>query len=361
MAERAWVATKKGLLSFQRTRRGWAFDRLSFAGEPVTSVLPPADGARPMLAALNLGHFGVKCHASMDGGLSWREVAVPVYPEQPEQSVDEVAWKLVQIWSLAAAGDTIYCGTLPGGLFRSDDFGASWQLERALWDRPERREWFGGGYDVPGIHSILIDPAEPQQLLVGISCGGAWRTRDGGQSWALAAQGMRAAYLPPELADNPNIQDPHSIAVCAAARDTLWCQHHNGIFRSVDGAATWQAVAPVPVSDFGFAVAAHPCNPDCAWFVPAIKDECRIPPEQAMAVLRTRDGGQSFDVLRDGLPQQDCFDLVYRHGLAVADNGEQLLMGSTTGSLWASENGGEHWQRIGSHFPPVLAVAFEAD
>ena len=181
------------------------------------------------------------------------------------------------------------------------------------------------------------------------------------QSWALAARGMRAAYLPPELADNPNIQDPHSIAVCAAARDTLWCQHHNGIFRSVDGAATWQAVAPVPVSDFGFAVAAHPRNPDCAWFVPAIKDECRIPPEQAMAVLRTRDGGQSFDVLRDGLPQQDCFDLVYRHGLAVADNGEQLLMGSTTGSLWASENGGEHWQRIGSHFPPVLAVAFEAD
>jgi photosystem II stability/assembly factor-like uncharacterized protein len=319
-------------------------------------VLPPTDSGR-ILSALNLGHFGVKVHASDDGGRSWQEVATPAYPEQPPE-VQGPAWKLVQIWSLAAQGDTLYAGTLPGGLFRSDDRGASWQLDEALWQQPGRTEWFGGGYDVPGIHSICPHPTRAGEVLVGISCGGVWVTRDEGRNWKVQAQGMRAAYMPPEKAEDPNIQDPHCVVRCAAQPQVLWTQHHNGIWRSVDDAASWQEVTTAPLSSFGFAVAVHPDDGDTAWFVPGIADEKRVPVDGALVVNRTTDGGKTFDTLRAGLPQSDCYDLVYRHGLAVAPDGRQLMMGSTTGGLWASADGGESWQAVSNLLPPIYAVRF---
>jgi len=354
--DRAWVATRKGLFRLQHGAGGWALAGHHFLGEPVSMLLPPqADGT--MLAALNLGHFGVKVHRSDDAGATWQEVATPTYPEQPADATG-VPWKLVQIWSLAAAGDRIWAGTLPGGLFRSDDRGDSWQLVRSLWDRPERHEWFGGGYDVPGIHSICPHPARPGELLLGISCGGAWTSTDHGETWANTSAGMRANFMPPEQAENPNIQDPHGIVRCAAAPEVLWCQHHGGIWRSADGGARWVEVTDVPVSNFGFAVAVHPKDPDTAWFVPAIADQTRVPVDGALVVNRTRDGGRSFQTLRDGLPQRAAYDLMYRHALAVSGDGRRLLMGSTTGGLWASDDGGDHWQTVSLNLPPIAAVRF---
>lgn len=356
MSRTAWIATRKGLFELVRKNGTWRIEGTSFLGEPVTMVLPAGAG-QPMLAALNLGHFGVKCHASDDAGKTWREVAAPAYPEQPADTEGDVAWKLVQIWSLAGAEGTLWAGTLPGGLFRSDDGGQSWQLNQALWQRPERREWFGGGYDVPGIHSICIDSRDPQRILLGISCGGAWLTQDAGQSWALHAAGMRADYMPPDQAYNANIQDPHSIVACAEHPDTLWCQHHCGIWRSTDGGAEWHEVT-APLSSFGFAVAVHPRDPDMAWFAPAVADSKRVPVDAALVVNRTRDGGKTFQTLHSGLPQKDCYDLVYRHGLAVADDGTTLLMGTTTGNLYASNDAGESWSCVSSNFPPILALRF---
>jgi hypothetical protein len=355
-SDRAWVATRKGLFELRRRDAGWAIERLSFLGDPVSMLLPPREDGR-MLAALNLGHFGVKVHASDDEGASWQEVATPAYPPQPE-AAEGVPWKLVQIWSLEAAHGTVWAGTLPGGLFRSADFGRSWQLVESLWSRPERLQWFGGGYDVPGIHSICPHPQRPAELLVAISCGGVWVTRDDGVSWRLQADGMRAAYLPPEAADDPNTQDAHCVVRCAAAPEVLWCQHHNGIWRSTDNAASWHEVTTAPLSDFGFPVAVHPADPLTAWFVPGVADQQRVPVDAAFAVNRTRDGGASFTTLRAGLPQQHAYDLVYRHGLAVAADGRHLLMGSTTGGLWASSDGGERWQLVSSTLPPIHAVRF---
>jgi photosystem II stability/assembly factor-like uncharacterized protein len=137
----------------------------------------------------------------------------------------------------------------------------------------------------------------------------------------------------------------------------LWCQHHNGIFRSTNGGASWSELH-APLSSFGFAVAAHPVDPQTAWFVPAIKDQCRVPVDFALAVNRTRDGGVSFDTLRVGLPQRDCYDLVYRHCLAVSDDGTTLLMGSTTGGLWSSNDGGDHWVPLPARLPPIYALRF---
>jgi hypothetical protein len=114
----------------------------------------------------------------------------------------------------------------------------------------------------------------------------------------------------------------------------------------------------VPPSHFGFAVAVHPHDGDTAWLVPAIKDERRIPVDGKVVVVRTRDGGKSFTVLREGLPQQHAYDLVYRHGLAVNTSGETLAFGSTTGSLWVSEDQGDSWQCVSTHLPPIYCVRF---
>ncbi|MEN3276007.1 MAG: hypothetical protein V7631_1797 [Massilia sp.] len=362
----ALIATRKGLFELARSGNGWAVEPIGFLGEPVSMALHDRrDGT--CYAALNLGHFGVKLHRRSKDSRLWTEIAAPAYPSQPEERKDDVPWKLALIWSLATGGvnepGVLWAGTLPGGLFRSQDCGDSWQLVRPLWDVPERARWFGGGYDVPGIHSICVNPRDGRHMLVGVSCGGAWVTRDGGESWSVSSSGMRAAYMPPEQAGDEATQDPHLIAQCAAAPDTLWCQHHNGIWRSEDAGAHWQQVAQpetagAPVSDFGFTVAAHPRDPNTAWFVPAVADQRRIPVNAALSVSRTRDGGKSFEDLRNGLPQRHCYDLVYRHGLAVADDGQTLLMGSTTGGLWLSENGGDAWQEISTTLPPIYAVRF---
>ena len=145
------------------------------------------------------------------------------------------------------------------------------------------------------------------------------------------------------------------MARCHAAPDTMWMQHHCGIFRSTDAGATWVPLK-LPGDDFGFAVAAHPTDPLTAWFVPAITAELRVPRDGAFAVTRTSDGGKTWQTFRDGLPQCDAFDLVYRHGLDVDASGTQLAMGSTTGSLWTSENAGAAWQLVNAHLPPVYAV-----
>jgi len=360
MGDRAWVATRKGLFELRRRGDGWGVARVSFLGEPVSMLLPPAAAgphAGRMLAALNLGHFGTKLHASDDGGANWHEVSTPTYPEQPVDAPGP-PWKLVQLWALEASGTTVWAGTLPGGLFRSDDFGASWSLVRSLWDLPERAEWFGGGYDVPGIHSISPHPTQRGDLLVGISCGGVWHSGDDAATWRLRTRGLRATYMPPERADDGRIQDPHRIARCRAQPQVIWCQHHNGIWRSVDEGLQWQEVTSAPVSSFGFAVAAHPSDPARAWFVPAVADQCRVPKDGALVVQHTRDGGASFETQHSGLPQADCYDLVYRHGLDVADDGATLMMGSTGGALWSSLDGGERWLALPMHLPPVYAVRF---
>jgi photosystem II stability/assembly factor-like uncharacterized protein len=360
MTMQAYLATRKGLFELSRGPGGWEFGPVHFLGEPVSMALPDRrDGS--LYAALNLGHFGVKLHRRDAGAEVWQELPAPSYPPKPEDSTDKVEWNNKLIWALEAGRDgeagVLWAGTLPGGLFKSSDRGESWELVRSLWDAPQRAEWFGGGYDVPGIHSICVGPAGSDMVL-GVSCGGAWRSGDGGANWVVSSTGMRADYMPPEMNENEAVQDPHRIVRCAAQPDKLWCQHHNGIWRSQDGGKSWQEVTSAPLSRFGFAVAVHPQDGDTAWFVPAEKDERRIPVGAALAVNRTRDGGKTFEVLRGGLPQEHCYDLVYRHGLAVADDGRTLMMGSTTGSVWVSENGGETWQTISTSLPPVYAVVF---
>lgn len=354
------VATRKGLFTLTDDGGRWRVGPPAFLGDPVVAVLDDArDGS--LHAALNLGHFGVKLHRSGDGGRSWQEMTAPVYPPQPE-SAEGPPWKLALLWTLEAGTvaepGVLWAGTIPGGLFRSTDHGASWSLVRALWDRPERLKWLGGGYDSPGIHSIMVDPRDGRRVTVAVSCGGVWRTDDGGDSWRNVAQGMRADFMPPDQVDDADIQDPHRVVASAADPDSLWCQHHCGIFHRSAGADTWRQIDTAAVSDFGFAVAVHPKDSSTAWFVPAESDQRRVPVREGLAVTRTRDGGGSFETLRRGLPQEACYDLVYRHGLDVDNSGNVLAMGSTTGNLWLSRDQGDTWELACGTLPPIYAVRF---
>lgn len=375
MSNRFHVGTRKGLFTFERNGEQWAIaDELRFPGVPVTMMFEdPRDGT--LFAALNHEHFGPKLHRKSAHG-EWTEVGTPAFPavdsagsaESSDSNSDEAssppsdAPSVKGIWSLESAGEShpgwLWAGTISGGLFLSKDQGDSWELNRPLWDVPERANWFGGGTDFPVIHSICVDPRNDDRVLLGVSCGGVWVTEDGGQTWACRADGMRADYMPPEQAGEPSVQDAHCLVQSKSEPSTLWVQHHNGIFLSTDDAASWSEVKDVDPSTFGFAAAVNPLDHQQAWFVPAIKDELRLPVDGKLVVTRTSDGGRTFEKLTNGLPQEHCYDIVFRHALDVDETGKVLVMGSSTGGLWLSEDSGESWKTLSTHLPQIYCVRF---
>ncbi len=374
MSNRILLATRKGLFAATRGRNGWAISDAFFVGDNCSMVLADhRGGRRRWFAAMDHGHFGAKLHRSDDEGGSWTEVQAPKYPEKPEGYTSRpdanmgkpFEWSLRLIWALETGGkdqpDRLWCGTLPGGLFESTDAGASWRINEALWFMPQREEWFGGGAEYPGIHSVCVHPTNSSDVTIGVSCGGVWRTMDGGATWQSRAKGMRAEYMPPERAYDEVIQDPHRVAQCRSAPESMWVQHHNGIFRTIDGGKTWDEIKDVKPSTFGFGVVTHPTDGNRAWFVPAIKDEKRVPAEGRVVVTRTTDGGKTFETLKDGLPQTHAYHLVFRHCLDIDATGDRLAFGSTTGGFWISENQGDSWTCAAMHLPPIYAVRFLPD
>jgi photosystem II stability/assembly factor-like uncharacterized protein len=365
MSDRLLVSTRKGLFVIDRGPGRWAVRGVSFLAENVTLAgVDPRTGG--WYAALNLGHFGVKLKFSPDCGATWEERAVPVYPEgETIATADGKPRKpavLSLLWAFGFGGadqpGRVWAGTLPGGLFRSDDDGRNWELVRGLWDAPQRAGWFGGGADLPGIHSICVDPRDSKTVRLAVSCGGVWQTTDDGTTWELLGDGLVAEYMPPDRRFDPSIQDPHLMTQCPGSPDHFWIQHHNGVFYSTTAARTWRHVSEATPSGFGFAVAVHPTEPGTAWFVPAVKDECRVPVDAKLVVTRTRDGGRTFESLRTGLPDAASYDLVFRHALAIDGSGDRLAFGSTTGGVWVSEDQGDRWTMLKERLPPVHAVCF---
>lgn len=356
MSDRLMVSTRKGWFDFRRNEAGsWAVEQMAYPAVPVSiAARDPRDGA--LFLGLDYGHFGVKLVRSNDDGKTWEELDAPSYDSVPGDK------SLQLIWSIAFAGadqpGVMWIGTVPGGLFRSEDGGQSWTLNRPLYDRPEWEQAFGGGFDDPGIHSLIVDPRDSNRISLAVSVGGLWYTEDGGETWDLRCDGMWAEYVPPDEKHVAVMQDPHMYVQCVGELDKYWVQHHNGIFRSVDGLKSWQEITAAPVSNFGFAVAVHPGDGETAWFVPAEDDEFRIPVDGKLVVTRTRDGGKTFEELRAGLPQENAYHLIYRHALDVGGTGERLAMGSTTGGLWVSDDQGDSWEEVTQHLPPIYAVRF---
>jgi photosystem II stability/assembly factor-like uncharacterized protein len=371
MALKLLVATRKGLFTLAPgtgESSPWIIEGSDFLADNVSLVLHDKRSGR-LYAALDHGHFGVKLHASEGPGAPWTELAAPAYPEKPEDAPDKdmwgnpLPWSTVRVWALETGGPAqdgvLWCGTIPGGLFRSEDHGASWTMIESLWRHPKRLDWMGGGADLPGLHSVCIDPRDANVIRVAVSTGGVWQSADGGATWTNDNSGMWQDHAPEESKFDPNGQDAHRLVQSPSAPDRLWIQHHNGIFRSDDAGRTWTECLGVAPSSFGFAVAVHPKDPDTAWFVPEIKDERRIPADGRFVVTRTRDGGKSFQVLANGLPAEPSYDIVYRHALDVDASGDCLAMGSTTGGVWISQDQGDSWSLAAARFPPVYAVRLQ--
>jgi photosystem II stability/assembly factor-like uncharacterized protein len=333
------VGTRKALLRFEDDG---AYVDAAFEGLPCNLAVG-IQGS--LFAALDHGHWGQKLHRKA-GDQGWAEIAAPAYPEDTGKSLE-------YIWALAdgLVPGRVWLGTNPGGLFRSDDGGDSWTLVRGLWDHPSRPDWFGGGRDTPGIHCVTVDPRDPERLHVGVSCAGVFETRDGGATWQPRNRGLRADFLPDPSAEVG--QDPHMLARCQSDPDVIWQQNHCGVWVSRDSGASWQEKTQGNAS-FGFGVVCD--GPDEAWVVPAVSDEQRCAVGGAMRVCHTRDGGATWRELTEGLPQELCYDLVYRHAFAM--RGDTLVMGSTTGNLWISRDRGERWELLSHSLAPVYSVQF---
>lgn len=360
-SDRIVLGTRKGLLVFERNGAGWKLSSESHLGARVSYAAVDSRTGH-LFACLDHGHWGTKLSRSTDDGRTWQELPAPKYPDG-EELKPGVPAVLKYLWCLAE-GDAsqpgrLYLGTCPGGLFISDDNGESWRLDQPLWDHPSRKVdgmWFGGGMDDPGIHSVLVDPRSPGEVLVGVSCAGVFAGQPGSvdRPWLSRNKGLNAEFLP-----NPQSEyghDPHLVVQCQGNPDVLWQQNHCGIFRSADRGQTWSSVSTKgDTAHFGFAIAADAAE-STAWVVPADSDEVRIACGRRLVVCRTTDGGSTWQSFSEGLPQENCYDFAFRH--ALDQRGDRLTFGTACGSFYVSDDRGESWQSIASHLPPIYSARF---
>ncbi|HXB09357.1 MAG TPA: hypothetical protein VNW04_19665 [Puia sp.] len=352
------LGTRKGLVAYRFDGKGWKMENLSFEGQPVSIAYADPRNAT-WWACLDHGHWGVKLHRSGNRGQNWEEVPAPAYPEG-EEVRSGIPAATRYIWSMAHGGTAyaskLWIGTDPGGLFISEDGGSSFRLVESLWRHPSRMTgWVGGGRDQPGIHSIVVDPRNEDHLHIGISCAGVFESADGGKHWEPRNKGLKAEFLPDPSSEIGH--DPHIIVSAPTNPDILWQQNHCGIFRSTDGARTWQDVSQEEgPARFGFAITVSDDDPGQAWVAPANSDMVRTAVKGALCICRTDDGGKTWKAYKKGLPQKDCFDIVYRH--ALASSGDAVAFGTTTGNLFFSPDKGENWQTINNYLPMVYSLQF---
>lgn len=351
------VGSGKGLMIYKRKSSGWQFEKDEFLGMPV-SLTYCDERSNTWWVALAHRHWGQKLHFSKDNGQTWQAVTTPRYPSDTYIKNGKAA-TLRYVWSMAHAGQNkpgeLYLGTEPGGLFYSKNEGQHFDLMESLWNHPSRQnEWFGAGRDYPYIHSIVVDPRDNNHFYIAISVAGVFETKDGGQTWIARNQGLRAEFLPDPYAKIGH--DPHLMLACQAYPDVIWQQNHCGIFRSKNGAISWEEVTDKNgLANYGFALAIDHENPDRAWVIPAESDDNRIAVDKALCVCRTDDGGQNWQTLRQGLPQQNAYDIVLRHGLDIAGN--TLVFGTTFGNLYVSGNEGDSWVCLNHNLPRINCVS----
>ncbi len=351
------IGTRKGLIVCKKKPAGWKIAEVHFDAVPV-SIAYADERHDTWWACLDHGHWGVKLHRSKDRGATWTEVPAPAYPGGLEMK-EAVPAATRYLWAMQHGGHSnpnrLWIGTEPGGLFRSDDGGDSFQLVEALWHHPSRPQWFGGGKEYAGIHSVFVDPRNENRILVGISCAGVFETKDEGATWQVRNKGLRADFLPDPHAEIGH--DPHLLVAAPSNPDVLWQQNHCGIFRSADGGATWDDRSEKGgTANFGFAIAVAEDNPDQAWVAPAVSDVNRVAINKALCICRTDDGGQTWTAFRKGLPQAFSFDIVYRHALVAT--GDEVAFGTTTGNVFLSGDRGESWEVISNYLPMVYSLQF---
>lgn len=353
------VGTRKGLWIGRagESRDDWTWDGPHFNMEEVYSCMIDTRRDVPrLLAGASSSWVGPQVGWSDDLGASWQSTpgGGVRFPEDTDGSVE-------RIWQLQPGldEDVVWAGTEPGAIFRSEDRGETFRLERALWDHPHRPEW-GAGYGGQAFHTLLPHPTDPHTVTAAISTGGVYRTVDGGGSWSPRNKGIRAEFLP-EGQQYPEFgQCVHKVACHPSRPERLFAQNHGGVYRSDDGGGSWEYIADGLPSDFGFPVVVHPHEPDTIYVFPLGGAGGRFPPEAKARVFRSRDAGHSWEPLgsaeQAGLPD-GFFVGVMRDAMSM-DNHEEagLYVGARNGSVWGSVDAGATWRELVRDLPDVMAV-----
>jgi len=346
------VGTKKGLFVLEGEPGGpFAVTARAFAGEPVEYAIRDPRSGR-VLASVTSAFYGPKLwHADNPAG-EWTQASGVALPEGDDAALE-------RIWVIVPGEDeqTVYAGGDPGVLFVSRDGGASYELERSLWDHPTRPEWEPGGGGLC-LHSIVPWPGEPDRLALAMSAVGVWLTDDGRRTWRHGNAGLVPEYLPEDAREDSMTLCVHDLHRSPARPERLFMQFHGGVYRSDDAGESWVDVGDGLPSDFGFPMVVDPADPDSAYVIPLVGGEDRVTPEGRVRVYETRDAGATWTARTDGLPQQDAYLTVLRQAFDRAGAGPslELYFGATSGDVFASADAGATWSSAARYLPPVYSV-----
>jgi photosystem II stability/assembly factor-like uncharacterized protein len=361
---RVLVGTRKGafVLTSDAKRERWDIAGPHFAGWEIYHLKgSPADPNR-LYASQSTGWFGQIIQRSSDGGATWEQVGNAfTYASVPgtHQWYDGTPhpWGFARVWHLEPSltdPDTVYAGVEDAALFRTVDGGATWHELAGLREHSSGASWQPGAGGMC-LHTIVLDPSDAQRIYVAISAAGAFRSDDGGLTWRAINQGLRSQGIPDETAEVGHCV--HRIAMHPSRPGVLFMQKHWDVMRSDDAGDSWREISGNLPSDFGFPIQIHAHEPDTIYVVPIKSDSEHFPPDGKLRVYRSRTGGEAWEALTSGLPQENCYVNVLRDAMAV-DTLEScgVYFGTTGGAVYASADSGDSWAPIVRDLPAVLSV-----
>jgi photosystem II stability/assembly factor-like uncharacterized protein len=345
------VGTKKGtfILESDGKRRDWSQRGPFCATWPISHVIGDASSGTIYAGGGN-EWFGPAVWKSTDLGETWTHSSAGLAYQASETPIKAV-------WSLAQSATHLYAGVEPAGLFRSADGGETWEQIEGLRKHPTQPEWQAGGAGLI-LHSIVLHPNDMKKMWVGMSSVGVFSSEDGGETWQPRNSGTRSDYLPEGQRYPEFGQCVHCVVMAPGMPNRLYQQNHCGMYRSDDAGLTWVSIEKGLPSTFGFPAAVHPRDPSTLYLLPLNGDSVgRFMPDAKAAVWRTRDQGQSWTALREGLPQQNAYFGVLRQAMAT-DNHDSagVYFGTSSGRVYASADEGESWRSIAEHLPSISSV-----
>jgi len=361
---RVLVGTSKGAFIFSSdgARRDWDVTGPLFGGWEIYHVKGSQADTNRLYASQTSGWSGQVIQRSDDGGKTWEPAGNKFsYDGKPgtHQWYDGTPhpWEFERVWHLEPSvhdPDIVLAGVEDAGLFKSADGGQTWAELPGLRTHGSGPSWQPGAGGMC-LHTIIQDPVNPQRIFTAISAAGAFRSDDAGQTWRPINRGLHSEGIPDEDAEVGHCV--HRIAMHPARPSVLFMQKHWDVMRSDDAGESWREVSGNLPTDFGFPIDVHAHEPDTVYVVPITSDSLHYPPDGRLAVYRSRTGGDDWEPLTKGLPQEHCYVNVLRDAMAVdALDACGIYFGTTGGQVYASADAGDSWAPIASNLPRVLSV-----